>query len=235
MKKLIILSVGLLCLQLSAQNIELTIAPNSIKVQNDYLYFRYRIQNNGDTAVVLYDTGINVDIATSEKQYNAGMIDAATDEKWYDLDLSPLSMNANIVGLSVFIYDKNGNFRPRTYSMRFRDSWPVIYDEDSSGKEIFEPIEIERTYEDSIYLLYNGKNIILNPGEFIEYERRLNIEKDEIGKLEKGTYKFKLKYGFYSDYRREEYILSKETTPSLRNTVLFEGEIWSGLYPFEYP
>jgi len=58
MKKIILLSIGLLSLQLSAQNIKLTIQPNSVKVQNDSLYFRYRIQNNSDTVFVLYNMGL---------------------------------------------------------------------------------------------------------------------------------------------------------------------------------
>jgi len=242
MKKLIILSIGLLCLQLSAQNVELTIAPNSIKVQDDYLYFRYRIQNNSDTAFVLYDAGSNVDIATSEKQYNAGMVDVETDEKWENWDHLSLSTNANVIGLSGFIYDEKGNFRPRTYSIRNRHWWPIFVEQICGDSIIYTlidttPIEkkLEQEYKDSIYIIYSGKYIILNPDEFVEYERRLNIEKDEIGELEKGTYKFKLKYGSFSNINRKEYIKSKENTPSLKNTVLFEGEIWSGFYPFKYP
>ena len=95
MKKLITLSIVLLSLQLSAQNIELTIMQNSIKVQGDYLYFKYRLQNNSDTAFIFYDAGM-VDVASSEE----------TDIR---------SMNANTAGFSCFIYDENGNFRPQTF------------------------------------------------------------------------------------------------------------------------
>ena len=203
MKKLIILSIGLLSWQLSAQNIELTILPNSIKVQNDYLYFRYRIQNKSDTAFVLY---------------NAGMVDVAKSKEQDDF-----SMNANTMGLSGFIYDENGDFRPRTYF---------------AHKSYIPPcVTIERTYEDSISYFFNNKDIILNQGSFVEYDRRLNIGADDIefNQLEKGTYKIQLKYGFYLDYYRQQYIRSKGITPSLKNTVLFEGEIWSGFYSFEYP
>ena len=220
MKKLIILIIGLLSLQLSAQNIELTIVPNSIKVHDNHLYFRYRIQNNSGKSFVLYDAGL-VDVATSEEQYDWNMYAASG------------------AGLSCFIYDKNGNFRPRNFT-GLRDYWPIAEEllcGDSIVIVIIKPVE--RTYQDSIIDLYFRKDIILNPGEFVEYDRKLDIGKNEIkyDRLEKGTYKFKLKYGFFSDFYRKEYISSRElnTPPSLKNTLLFEGEIWSEFYSFEYP
>ena len=200
MKKLIILSIVLLSLQLSAQNVELTIEPNSIKVQDDYLYFKYRLQNNSDTSFVFYDVGM-VDVATSEDPYI-----------W--------NMYANRSGLSCFIYDENGKFRPRTFT-GVRDNFNV-----------YKPIV--ETYEDSIRRIYSGKYIILNQGDFVEYEMRLIIIEDyvEYIKLEKGTYKFKLKYGFSLDNYRQQYLRARQINDIL---FLFDGEIWSDFYLFEYP
>jgi len=204
MKKLIILSIGLLSLQLSAQNVELTILSNSIKMQDNYLHFRYRIKNNSDTAFVLYNTGI-VDVATSEEPNDWNMY-----------------ANDSGSGLSCFIYDENDIFLPRTFIGHRSYISP------------FEPIR----YEDSIIFISYRKYTILNPGSFVEYDRRLDIEKLIMGaELEKGIYKFKLKYVFFSDYFREQYLIAKGKNEDLRNKnyILFEGEIWSDFYIFEYP
>ena len=209
MKNIIILSAWLLSFKLSAQNVELTIEPNSIKVQNDYLYFKFRLQNNSDSVLAFRDAGSMVDVATSEEP-----------DDWY--------MNVSSSGLSCFIYDENDRFRPRTFT-GLRDYWPVFDTITQTFKTIL-------SYEDSINYIYRSKYIILSPGRFVEYDRRLEIGKFIMGeKLEKGTYKFRLKYGFFSDYYREGYLIAKETDESLKGSFLFEGEIWSDFYLFEYP
>jgi len=229
MKKLITLIIWLLSLQLSAQNVELTILPNSVKVQNDSLYFRYRIENKSDTAFIFYDAGM-VDVATSEKQIDSKI----------DFDVLPTHTKANTAGLSCFIYDENGRFRPRTFIGLRHIFIPIIRTYEDNINYFYSeytPEPIVRSYEDSIYFIYSGKYIVLNSGEFVEHERRLDISKRDMGeKLEKGTYKFRLKYGFFSDYYRVEYYArTRQTDASLKGSFLFEGEIWSDFYLFEYP
>ena len=185
------LSIGLLTLQLSAQNIELTILPRSVKVQNDSLYFRYRIQNNSDSTFVFYNVRI-FDFATHEEEY---------------YEYAPR--------FGTFIYDKNNELRLQVWE-RTRRFQP-------SGKPI------TRTYEDSISSLSYGKYIVLTPGKAVEYDRRLCIENFE---LEKGTYKFQLRY-FSSDYYRQVYTKAKGKDIRLKNSLLFEGEIRSNIYLFK--
>jgi len=95
MKKIVLFSIGILSLQLSAQNIKLTLLQNSIKIHNDSLYFKYRIQNNSDTILILY---------------NVGMVDVAMSEKSVDVP-----MYVTYAGLSIFIYNKNDEFQPRKW------------------------------------------------------------------------------------------------------------------------
>ena len=140
MKKILLLSIGLLSLQLSAQSIKLTIQPNSIKVQNDSLYFKYKIQNNSDTIFVLY---------------NVGLVDFVLNPMLEDnLDFD--SILSNHLSLTAFIYDKNDNLptKFRTTTWPFRDPRKPVkltYEEKISsfhGKYILlkkrESIEYER-------------------------------------------------------------------------------------------
>ena len=187
------LSIGLLSLQLSAQNIELTILPYSVRVQNDSLYFIYRIQNNSDTIFALYNVRI-VDFAEYEDEY---------------YEYAPR--------LAAFIYDKKDELRLQRWVKMppFQDpSKPIV-----------------RTYEDSISSLSYGKYIVLNSGKSVEYDRRIYIGSFE---LEKGTYKFQLRY-FSSDYYQRLYIRAKKNDIQLKNSLLFEEEIKSNIEHFFYP
>jgi hypothetical protein len=191
MKKLIILSIGLLSLQLSAQNIELTILPQSIRVQDNLLYFIYRIQNNSDSIFVLYNVR-GFDYATHEEQY---------------YEYAPR--------LSAFIYDNNDELKQRKWIRMLRYQKP--------GSPVV------RTYEDSITDISFGKYIILNSGKAVEYDGRLRIENFE---LEKGIYKFQLRY-FSSNHYRQIYIKAKKKDALLKNSLLFEGVIRSNVCSFK--
>jgi len=63
MRVIILLSITFFTVQSFAQKIQLTILSNSIKVESDSLFFRYRIQNTSDTTFVLYNSRVlNVSI-----------------------------------------------------------------------------------------------------------------------------------------------------------------------------
>jgi len=146
MKKIILLIIGLLSLQLSAQNIELAILPKSVKVKNDSLYFRYRIQNNSDTIFILY---------------NVRVVDVATEEMPFD---NVMNENPNFKfapRFFIFFYDKNEVFQPKNIirTRGFNPSEPII-----------------KTYEDSIHSISYGKYIVLNPGKYVEYDIKISFE-----------------------------------------------------------
>ena len=194
MRKIVLLSISLLSLQLSAQDIQLTILQKSVKVKNDSLYFRYRIQNNSDTVFAFYNV-------------------RSIDFVWFHEEEYHEYLAPRFVAL---IYDKNDVFLLQKWQ-----SMPP-----------FNPIEpIKRTYEDSIHSLSYGKYIVLNPGQAVEYDRRLYIENFE---LEKSTYKFQLRY-FSSDYYKQRYINAKKKDIRLKNSLMFEGEVRSNFCFFEYP
>lgn len=86
----------------NARNIELTILPQYTKVQNDSLYFKYRMQNNSDTVFVFYNVGM-VDF----------IIFGEDEDDYYKYDPR----------LTMFIYNKNNEFQSKKWGkeLSFKD------------------------------------------------------------------------------------------------------------------
>ena len=101
-----LLFMSFLSLYLPAQDIELSILPHSIRVQNDSLYFRYKIHNNSDTIFVFYNLGFVELVLNMEKKDNpTGKI------------------RTDYPALTAFIYDKDGKLPTKIRS----STWPFRY------------------------------------------------------------------------------------------------------------
>lgn len=143
---IIILNIVFFSVHLVAQEIELTILPHSVNMQNDSLYFRYRIQNISDTILVLY---------------NVRSFEVADDENPFDDILTENSKFKYSPRLFLFIYNKRREFQPKDFfvMMKYQDPRkPII-----------------KTYEDSIHSISEGKYIVLKQGESIEYDRMIPL------------------------------------------------------------
>lgn len=222
MKKLIILSIGLLTIQLSAQNVELTIVPNSIKMQDNYLYFRYRIQNNSDSTIVLFNMdNINHNINNVNRDLLVKK----------DTVLSKYFMSK----LSALI-TKEGNYPP--FILGHGENW--LFLEDSvkvDNNNVYESPKEEYIYESS-----EEKYIVLFPRsyEYFSYNLPL-IDTIRSGKsyifysleLTKGVYEFQLCY-IASTYFECVYTNAKKTDVRLKDSVMFEGILESNKCYFTY-
>lgn len=178
------------------RDVELTILLNSVRAENDSLYFRYRIQNNSDTTFVFYNTGI-VDFVE---------IDGFEEEeyKYYAR------------GLTMFIYDKNGEYQSPTW-VRF------LPFQDPTKPAVL-------SYEERIDSLFYGKYVMLPPGKSVEYDRHNFMD---ICELEKGIYNLQLRYYSSSDRYEQQYANAREKNARIKNSILFEGEIRSNFCSFE--
>jgi len=205
MKKLLLLIFGLFTLHLSAQKIELTIVPNSVKVKNDSLYFKYKIQNNSDTVFVLY---------------NIGIIGIELD------DSADITIPFRVPRLSALISDKNGDLPSVLWVSHI--SYMNPRDIPKQQTQTYEE-SINTNFYGKYVVLSQDKIIEYDRRVYIG-----NIGFGNIG-LKKGTYTFQLRYSSPSDYYDQKYKKAKEKDKRLKNSVLFKGEIKSNVCTFEYP
>jgi len=128
--------MSFLTLFLSAQNIELTILPQSVKVQNDSLCFRYKIQNICDTVFVLYNIGLVNYMVNPRLEVNL------------DID----SILSNDLSLVALIYDKNGNLPTKLWV-----TMPPFREPNKPVKLTYE--EIMSSYHGKYIVLKQGESI----------------------------------------------------------------------------
>jgi len=197
--------MSFLSLHLTAQNVKLTILPNSIKVQNDSLYFKYRIQNNSDTVFVLYNVGLVKTMAILELEDNPPKIE---------------NIRPNFQVLAAFIYDKSGKI-----PTKMRSTMPPFRPPGSN---------IKQTYEEFISS-FHGKNVVLKKAESIEYDRRLYIADIglEKGVCEFQLVYYSLDYQNTQEFK--QYLKEKNQNIRLKNSFMFDGKLISNVCIFENP
>ena len=226
--------------QLSAQNISITLYQNSIKLQNDTLFFKYSIQNNSDSTIVLFNTDINHNI-------NNLNLDLLADTVLSKSFLSRLSA----------LITKEGSYPPRRTGSA--SNWSILVDSIKvrnndfyflEKEYVYEPSKEEYFYESSEESVDRPKEkyIVLFPYSHEEFSDNLSLrdtiwashDTKRLGyyfysiELTKGVHEFQLYY-FSSKYFERDYINAKRRDIRLKDSFMFEGIIESNVCYFTYP
>ena len=208
MKKILLLSMMLLSPSLSAQNVELTLLQNSLRMEGDSLYFSYKIQNKSDTAFVFYNI--------------------RTIEVLLDLEDDADYINGK-THLYALIYDNKDNLPSDMIMTTAHDTYERLMSSKYYGKYIvLEPGKsVKYDTRISIWNLTKARFMALYGDEWS------CLEEAEKKGLENGIYKFQLVYFSWSDNYKRRYVKEKKNNARLKDTHLFEGEIKSNVCIFE--
>lgn len=145
----ILIFASLFFCQLHAQNVTLSLVENSIKLNNDSLYFKYKIHNNSSSTLTFYNVRLfNIEISMPSQFRN---------------------IKKKLPGLLVKIIDKNNKLPNKiTLSTARLSHYEKSIDKSSYNKYVILKPNESIGYD---YLLYIG-----NIGSMVEGKYKLQLE-----------------------------------------------------------
>jgi hypothetical protein len=216
MKKLILLFIGcfvyIFCFP---QNVEITLYQNSIKMCNDTLYCKYRIENKTDSVLVLYSIE-SLSVKNNDEYLNSKVF---YEGSWPRLWATIIDSNNEYAGSGIRFKMPPSRFPPDTTPPPHRPSPPKKY-------LVLQPFQ---SVEHENFLILHSMKLVDDSLFFSQMEVDIpyNFVTDGIQKIQ-------LEY-FSGPAFRKRFNKDKQRDSNLKNSVMFEGIIKSNVCTFTYP